>query len=520
MAALDNAFQVIKLWPASKKIAIMAVLIMSIAGMFLLVPWIQQADYQVLYSNLSEADAAGIVQELREKKIPYQLNGSGTVLVAANEVYDLRLQLASKGMPQGGGVGFEIFDNASFTTSEFVQKLNYKRALEGELSRTIRSLAGVEQSRVHLVTPDKSVFAFQADKPQTSAAVFVTLKQGRKLNNKEVQGIVHLVSSSVEDLGPENITVVDNKGELLTKPSDDSTISISSSQMEYQHSIEKSLSSKIISILEPIAGRDKVKAKVSTQFDFTRSERTEEIFDPDGVVVRSEQKSTEKSSTGVTGGGVPGVASNLPGGEQGGTPRTQGLSQKQDEMINYETSKTVKRTIDSPVTLERLSVAIIIDGLLPTQLGSVKNPDQYTKRSEEDVRFFEDIVKKAIGFTEDRGDEISVTVMPFSRIEVQETAPAEKNYMPIVFTVLKYFVPVIVALLFFLIVVRPIINALTKGASQITQAQAAAVAVQQAEEDVEPLQTKEIPMEKRVIDWASSNPDQAAGLVKGWLEEK
>jgi flagellar M-ring protein FliF len=324
----------------------------------------------------------------------------------------------------------------------------------------------------------------------------------------------------VEDLGPENITVVDNKGELLTKPSDDSTISISSSQMEYQHSIEKSLSSKIISILEPIAGRDKVKAKVSTQFDFTRSERTEEIFDPDGVVVRSEQKSTEKSSTGVTGGGVPGVASNLPGGEQGGTPRTQGLSQKQDEMINYETSKTVKRTIDSPVTLERLSVAIIIDGLLPTQLGSVKNPDQYTKRSEEDVRFFEDIVKKAIGFTEDRGDEISVTVMPFSRIEVQETAPAEKNYMPIVFTVLKYLVPVIVALLFFLIVVRPIINALTKGASQITQAQAAAVAVQQAEEDVEPLQTKEIPMEKRVIDWASSNPDQAAGLVKGWLEEK
>ena len=515
MAALENILENIKLMPAGKKIAILAVMAISVAGMLLLFSWIQKADYQVLYSNLSEEDAGSIIQELNSKRIPYRVGPGGSVLVSSDKVYDLRLQLAAEGLPQGGGVGFEIFDNTSFTTSEFVQKLNFRRALEGELSRTIRALSGVQQGRVHLVMPDKSVFAFQDSKSETTAAVFITLQRGKKLSRREVEGIVYLVSSSVEDLVPGNITVIDNKGELLTKPSDDSMISLSGTQMEYRSNFEQKMMSKIVSILEPVIGKNKVKARVSAEFDFTRSERTEEIYDPDGVVVRSEQKSSEKTMSGLTGGGIPGVASNLPGGAAQRSSSSRGQSQRQDEMINYETSKTVTRIVESPVTLQRLTVAILIDGILSPRQGSAENAEQYIARSEEDIKYYEDIVRKTIGFTEDRGDEISVTVMPFEAVETGDDQEAQKDYMPIILTVLKYLAPLLVAMLFFLIVLRPLVRSLTSAIPTKT----ARVSTEGGAEIGEPLQPREIPMEKKVIDWAAKNPQEAAGLVKGWLEE-
>ncbi len=515
MAAFDNIVEQIKVMPASKKVTLLGVIVVSFASMMLLFAWIQKIDYQVLYANLSEDDAGRIVQELSERKIPYEIGSGGAVLVPSDKVYDIRLQLASAGLPQGGGVGFEIFDNTKFTTSEFVQKLNYRRALEGELSRTIQSLSGVKQGRVHLVMPDKSIFAFQESKPRTSAAIFLTLNNGRKLNRAEVEGIVHLVSSSVEDLTPQDITVVDDKGSLLTKPSDDTMMSLTGTQMEYQQNFEKNMGSKVVSILEPVVGRGKVNARVAASFDFTRSERTEEIFDPEGAVIRSEQKSTEKSTSGSP-GGIPGVASNLPG-EAGQPVSSRGQSQKQDEMINYETSKTVTRIVDSPITLERLTVAILIDGILPNQKGSVENPEQFIVRSDEDRKYYEDIVRKTIGFTEDRGDEISVTIMPFQDVAAVDMPAVEKDYMPLVLTVVKYLAPAIVALLFFLIVLRPLIKSLSRG---IPASAPAAAAGSGAESELEaPLQVKEIPLEKQVIEWANNNPQQATGLVKGWLEE-
>jgi flagellar M-ring protein FliF len=517
MAVIDNIIANITLWPARKKTAALAIIIISIAGALLLSSWIQKIDYQVLYSNLADDDAGKIVQELQDKKIPYKTGSGGTILVASDKVYDVRLQLAAQGLPEGGGVGFEIFDNTNFTTSEFVQKLNYRRALEGELSRTIRSLAEVQQCRVHLVVPDKSIFAFQQTKQDASAAVFISLKQGRKLNSGEVDGIIHLVASSVEGLSPENITVVDNKGELLQKPNDDSMLSLSSSQMEFQHNYEKNMATKIISMLESVVGRGKVKAKISASFNFKKSESTEEKFDPEGVVVRSEQKNTEKTTSGAP-AGIPGVSSNLPGGAAQQYAASQGQSQKQDEMINYETSKTVTHVVESPVTLERLTVAILIDGILPSQQGSVENAKQYVQRSEEDVKFYEDIIKKTVGFTSDRGDEISVKVMPFKEMEAVDVQDVPKEYMPIILNVLKYLVPVAVALLFFLFVIRPLLKSLTAPSFR-TQS---AVAGTTGETGIEGnfMQQKELPLEKQVIDWANKNPQQAAVLVKGWLEEK
>lgn len=518
MAGAENMLAKMNAMPAGKKTAILALLVMTIAGTMLLFSWIEKADYQVLYSNLSEADAGRIVQELRDKKVPYRLEGAGVILVPSSEVYDLRLDLASSGLPQGGSIGFEIFDNTSFTTSEFVQKLNFKRALEGELSKTIRSLTGVDQCRVHLVIPDKSIFAFQEEKPETSAAVFISLAQGRKLNAHEIQGVVHLVSSSVEDLRPESITVVDSKGELLTRPTDDSLMGLSNTQMEYQQSFEKNMISKITSILEPVVGRGKVQAKVSSQFDFTRSERTEETYDPEGVVVRSEQKSTEKTTSGGGTAGIPGTASNLPGGAAGQASSSGGQSQKQDEMINYETSKTIKRVVESPVTLERLTVAILIDGLLPSQEKSVEKPEDYVKRSEDDIRYYEDIVRKTIGFTEDRGDEISVTVMPFTKIETGEIIEAKSNYMPLVFTVLKYFVPLVVALLVIFFVIRPLINVITKAPAAPVAAQGVEVGVGVGV-GAGGTPAAELTSKSDVVEWAGENPQEAAGVVREWLEE-
>lgn len=514
---MDDFFRQVKSLPTGKMLVLILVVVLSISGMVLLFSWVRKADYQVLYSNLSEDDAGRIVQELTDRKVPYELAPGGTVLVPSGKVYELRLQLASQGLPQGAGVGFEIFDNTSFTTSEFVQKLNYRRALEGELARTIRSLAGVRQARVHLVVPDKSMFAFQEDKTRPSAAVFVSLQQGRRLNNREVEGIIYLVSSSVEDLSPDNITVVDDSGELLTKPGGDSMMSLSTTQMEYQHNFEKKMASKIVSILEPVVGRGRVKARVSSEFDFTRSERTEEIYDPDGAVVRSEQKSVEKTTSGGP-AGIPGVASNLPGGAAGNFASSIGQSQKQDETINYETSKTVTRIVESPVTLERLTVAILIDGILPSQKDSLENAEKYIVHSEEDIKYYEDIVKKTVGFNDERGDEISMTVMPFREIDTGETVEAGKDYLPLVYTILRYLSPVAVALLFFLFILRPLIRSL----SRMSPAPAGVPAAPEAgaEQQAQPAKPKEISVEKQIVEWADKHPEQAAGIVKGWLEER
>ncbi|KPK02069.1 MAG: hypothetical protein AMK71_03520 [Nitrospira bacterium SG8_35_4] len=520
MATIDNIFENFLAWPVKNKIALLVVLVASIFGMYLLLVWINKADYQVLYSSLSEEDAGRIAQELQGRNIQYDLRPSGTIMVQSDKVYDLRLELASEGLPQGSGVGFEIFDKTGFTTSEFVQKLNFRRALEGELSRTVSSLSTVQKSRVHLVLPEKTLFAFQGKKPEASAAVFVTLGQGRKLNSREVEGIVHLVASSVEDLGPENITVLDNKGNLLTKPSEDSMMALSGTQMDYQHSYEKNLTNKILSILEPVVGQGKIKARVSASFDFTQSERTEEVFDPDGVVVRSEQKSSEKTISGSSGtGGIPGVASNIPGGVGSGRgSSSQGQSQKEDEMINYETSKTITRVIESPVTLERLSVAIIIDGIHAAQKDSVEKAENYTIRSEADVKYYEDIVRKTIGFTDDRGDEISVTVMPFKEIPAENVGEVERDIMPIVFSVLRYAVPLLVALIFFFVILRPMIKSLSKTPPV---SQTRMVASPEATAMLEqPVQSKDLTLEKKVVNWANENPQDAAGLVKGWLGDR
>ena len=341
---MPNMIDVVKDWPVMKKATALAVIVASISLLVLAFSWSQKEEYQVLFTNLSEADAGQIAMKLKEMKIPYRADAGG-ILVPQSKVYDARLQLASQGLPQGGGIGFEIFDKTSFGTTEFVQKLNYKRALQGELARTIMAMGPVEQCRVHLAIPEKSLFVREGEEERATSSVLVRLRAGRTLSGSQVEGIIHLVASSVEGLDSGDVTVVDTKGNVLSKPSSD-IAGLGAGQLEFQSGYTKDLEARIASILEPVVGKGKVRAKVAAEIDMSRVETTEEKFDPEGQVVRSEQKQTEKSSnTGA--GGVPGVASNLPNKKTVAANPSQGSSEKQSQTVNYEITKVVSRTVNS-----------------------------------------------------------------------------------------------------------------------------------------------------------------------------
>lgn len=497
--------------PQRNKVVLLVVLALVITSVILFSSWLQKADYQLLYANLSQDDAGLIMQQLAEMKVPYKATAGG-IMVPGDKVHELKLQLAGQGLPQGGAVGFEIFDKTSFTMTDFVQKMNYRRALQGELSRTIRSLSEVEQCRVHIAVPEKTLFATEEERPK--ASVLLKLRPGRVLTQGQVHGIVHLVSSSVDGLASKDVAVVDSSGHILTAPTD-SIAGMSGSQIDYQRSIEKELETRAVAILEPVAGKGKVKAKVAAAIDFTRVEKMEERFDPDSQVVRSEQKNIEKSSSGSA-GGVPGVASNLPNRGQGQTAATQGQSEKKSETTNYEISKITSRIVNATGDIKRLSVIVLVDGTYTAQQNTAEK--NYAPRSEEDILKFEDMVKKAVGFSTDRGDEVRVVNMPFETTVQEEIGEEKTDIMPVVITVLKFLVPLIAIALLFLFVVRPLMKILASPAAGVPSTR---LALPQSVAELErAIAASELPDKERVIEWARKNPAEATNLIRTWIEEK
>ncbi len=504
--------------PTKKLTVLLVVAALVITAGILLITWLQKADQQLLFSNLSQEDAAAIVQKLNEQKIPYTMDGSG-IMVPADKVYEVRLQLASQGLPQGGGVGFEIFDKANFTMTDFVQKLDYRRALQGELSRTIRSLVEVDECRVHLVVPEKTLFMQKDEKPK--ASVLLKLRSGRKLSPPQVQGIVHLVASSVEGLDPNDVSIIDNNGEMLTSVVDED-FAVSSSQLDYQRNYEREVETKVRSMLEPVVGKGKVKVRIASSFDFTKMERTEEKYDPDSQVARSEQQNTEKS-TGATNGGIPGVASNLPGKQQApAQPGTPSVSDKKNETVNYEISKTISHIVSPTGELKKLSAVVLVDGTYATTSGSTAK--KYTPRTEEEVLQFEDMVKKAIGFSADRGDEVKVVNMPFDvtpQEEIVDAAPVQASSVLPMFTMAaKYVVPLIGILLLFLFVIKPLMSAITTSTPTTALPQQQISLPQTVGQLQKTIAMPARSSQEQLTDWAKKNPQEATNLVKGWLDEK
>jgi flagellar M-ring protein FliF len=508
MPAIDNIKDWFGSMPLKKRIALIMVILLTAGSMFLFISWSQKVDYQVLYSNLSDEDSGLILQKLKELRIPYKVTGSG-IMVPSDKVYSLRLELAGQGLPQGGGVGFEIFDKRDFTMTDFIQRLNYQRALQGELSRTIRSLQEVEACRVHLAIPEKGLFSKEGERPK--ASVFVKLKPGRRLSQSQIQGIVHLVASSIDGMSPDDVAVIDSRGELLTSPKRDDLLILTHNQIEFQQLVERNLEERIVSILEPVVGKGKARAKVSAQIDFTKVEKTEEKYDPESQVVRSEQKTVEKS-TRSSPGGVPGVSSNIPG-KEGTTISSGSYSEKKSETVNYEINKIVSHTLMSPGEIKRLTVAVLVDGTYAQAEGSKEK--KYIPRTEEELKKIETMVKNAVGFVAERGDDVRVLNMPFEQgyYEKIEFEEPRREIVPVVITGVKYSVPLVALLLLFFLVIRPLIKTLTTPPVP-------KVGLPKTVAELEKAMQLQAVKKPDLIEWARNNPQKAAQLIKGWIEER
>jgi len=461
------------------KLGIAAVLVgLTVAGLYLLMTWTGPQSWQTLYSRLDSQDAGQIIEKLKEQKTPYQLaDGGTTIRVPGERLYDIRLVLASQGLPRGGGVGFEVFDSTKLGMTEFVQNINYQRALQGELSRTINGFAEVESSRVHIVMPRQSLFINEED--AASASVIINLRPGRTMGKEQVQGIVHLVSSSVPRLRPDKVTVVDNSGHVLSGTQDAGGMEqLNAAQLEFQAKVEKNLESRVRTMLEKVLGQDKAIVRAACLLDFVRQEKTEEKYLADNQVLRSEQSLSEISNAAEKGAaGVPGLASNLTENATGTSPGATGSGksyQKQDKTANYEIGKVTSHQIVPVGRIMKLSVAVIVDGTYRPKPGNEKEKKkkeseelEYLPRSDQEMKRIESIVKGAINFDDQRGDRVEVANIPFvlSKTEIEEQILAGSGgWLATVSRhagLLKHAAVAGFMVLAFLFVVRPMVRWLT-----------------------------------------------------------
>lgn len=510
------------------KLVAMAILVGgTVAGLAFLLTWSKTGDLHPLYSNLAPEDAAEIISQLKEKQIPYQLTMDGTgVRVPYEKIYETRLELASQGLPRGTGIGFEVFDDTQLGMTEFVQNVNYQRALQGELSRTINTLMEVESSRVHIVMPARSLFIEEED-PAT-ASVILKLRRGKYLNKEQVQGIVHLISSSVSRLSPEDVTIIDNSGKMLAGFKEKSTVSqITSNQLAFQEKKERLLENRVKTMLESVLGQDKAIVRVSCLLNFTQQEKTEELFLPDNSVIRSEQASNSVSNDSAgTAAGVPGLQANVvPGSTGTATTGGAGSNQRQQFTKNYEVGKLTNRQIMPIGSIQRLSVAVVVDGTYQQpEAGADGEQAQYVPRAAEEMTKLENIVKSAVDYDADRGDKIEVVNIPFE-VELasdMNASPEPPGWMETIKShqsLIKYAATAIFFLLSFMMIIKPLARWLTSTPIEEIQM------LEQLPQTIKELERRYAESDNdnsytRQIETAiNENRSGSTQLMKAWLKE-
>jgi flagellar M-ring protein FliF len=399
----------------------------------------RQAEWRVLYANLPEKDGGAIVAQLTQMNIPYQhAAGGGAILVPADKVYDTRLRLASQGLPKGTVTGFELMDTANrFGMTQFQERLTFQRGLEGELTRSIQALSSVQSARVHLALPNQNGFFRDQQKP--SASVVVGMNAGRTLDRAQLAGIVHLVSSSVPEMDPKAVSVLDDSGKLLsTPPEAGGGMGADAQQLQYVQQIEQLYSSRILDILEPVVGRQNVRAQVTAELDFSQTESTSELFKPNQTPADSAIRSQQllESGAGAAGAnpptGVPGATTNQPPGPSAapinGAPQTLaaaatagvvGAGGRRESVINYEVDKTVRVVRGGTGMVKRISAAVIINHQTTTD---AKGKATTAAMSDAQMEKLTALVRETVGFSKDRGDSINVVTAPFTKEKV-DTEP-------------------------------------------------------------------------------------------------
>lgn len=388
-------------------------------GLFM---WAKEPVYRPVFNKLSEQDSAAVMDALQAAGIDYRLDGgTGTVMVPATQIHNARLKLAAQGLPQGGSLGYELLQKEQgFGTSQFMESARFNRALETEIARTIQTVQGVESVRVHLAIPKQSVFIRERGKP--SASVLVSLFPGRALSDGQVASIVHLVSSSVPDLTEDQVTVVDQRGRLLSG-GDDTALGATQQQLDYKQQIEAAYVRRIEDLLSPMIGADRVRAQVNARLDFSQEESTQEVFDPTGVI-RSEQSSEQRSLDSDLARGIPGALTNQPPGA--GTVDPAGAEAPAETALagnlnvattrNYEIGKTIRHTRRPTGTVERLSVAVLVDQKQVTDAEGKVTSEPLTQ---EELDRIGSLVRQAVGFDEARGDSIDVISAPFKAESIE-----------------------------------------------------------------------------------------------------
>ncbi len=428
LAALPLFFKL----PLKNRIGLMLAGALSIAVLVAGWLWSQTPDYKVLFTGIADKDGGAVVTALAQMNVPYKMSENGSsILVPAPLVHEMRLKLASQGLPKGGTPGFEMMEAPKFGITQFQEQVHYQRAIEGELARSIQSLSVVRGARVHIALPKQSVFLKDGQKP--TASVLVALYPGKTLERAQINGIMHLVSSSLPDLSPKNVSVVDDQGNLLSPSGDAAKGQLDANQLAYAQRIEDSYNKRITDILAPLFGDGNVRAQVKAEIDFSENESTTEAFKPNSnaaeATVRSMQVSEAPGSGAGGASGVPGALSNQPPGAataplQGGAatnpsggaagaagPGSNAASgTKRDAITNYEVDKTVRHVRSSAGTVRRISAAVVVNHRKTVSGGKT----QSNPLSTDEVTQINALVKEAIGFQKDRGDSINVVNAAFS----------------------------------------------------------------------------------------------------------
>ena len=398
--------------------------------------WARQPDYRVLFSNLGDRDGGAVIGALSQMAVPYTFTElGGVIMVPADKVHDVRLRLAAQGLPKGSTVGFELLESQKFGTTQFQERLNYQRGLEGELARSIMALSAVSNARVHLALPPQNGFFREQQKP--SASVLLTVHPGRVLDRSQISGIVHLVSSSIPDMAPKQVSVIDQNGSLLSNTEGQTTLGLDPSQLQYVRSMEQGYITRILEIVEPIVGPGNVKAQVTADVDFTLSESTAEQYRPnqgnEPAAVRSMQTSELQGGAGSPAQGVPGALSNQPpvpptapinGPAQTLPQATAGngatREARRDATMNYEVDKTVRVTRAASGNVKRLTAAVVVNH---RRVVDPEGKVSMAALEEKDVEQIQSLVREAIGFNKDRGDALNVVNAAFSPVETPRTEP-------------------------------------------------------------------------------------------------
>ncbi len=516
--------------------------IAALAGVVLAMTlWSSKGDFKVLYANLSDKDGGAVIAQLSQMNVPYRMSeGGAAIMVPAAQVHDLRLKLATAGLPKGSVSGYELMDSARFGQTQFQERLTAQRGLEGELTRSITSMAAVANARVHLALPAQNGFFREQQKP--SASVLLTLHAGRALDRAQVAGIVHLVSSSVPELDPKSVSVLDQSGALLTETSASGTgnAGLDAHQLQYVSQLETGYAKRIFDLLEPIVGRDNLRATVAADVDFSQSEATSEVFKPNqgadaSIAIRSQQ--TTDSGAGANGSapsGVPGASSNQPpvaatapltGASQplvtaqGGTAGA-GAGARREATTNYEIDKTVRITRNASGNVRRLNAAVVVNNRSVTD---AKGKTTQVPLGADEIEKLTALVRESIGFNKERGDSVKVINAPFkvepvARVEV----PLWKQ--PEVIDLLRAAaVPMglaLVALLVFFGLVRPTLKA-ALAPPPPPPAPEPGTTLSTVVDDDQTLPALPAPKSaehlERARQLAKQNPAAVAGIVSGWV---